>query len=235
MTRIQNVKIGDPMGMKVNITPETDLNKLIELLKVYHGGCCVIGKDTSFIETPHYHIHWFSVKVVTANALKVFRSTLKQKCDWLSRSDKLYTGQDCESADPRRWIAYCIKEEMVETRGIEITEEIKILSKSAFENKRQNKVYSEQKKNEEKEKKEFKAKLLSYVKENLETYVIPDMYKNVYHDGYKTHLLVVKFLKENDKVNSLKKHIIESYVMYCNIHIHNWDEFKILGNIYLLK
>lgn len=235
MTRIQNVKVGDPMGFKVNITAETDLDKLIELLKCYHGGAYVIGKDTSFIETPHYHIHWFSVKIVTANALKVFRSTLKQKCDWLSRADKLYTGQDCESADPKRWIAYCIKEEYVKSSSIEITDEIKILSKSAFENKRQNKVYSEQKKNEEKEKKEFKAKMLKFVKENLDSYNIPDIYKNAFHDGYKIHLLVTKFLKENDKVNSLKKHIIDSYVMYCNIHINGWDEYKILANLYLIK
>lgn len=237
MTRIQNVKVGDPMGMKVNISDQVDLDALLDALKSYHGGCYVVGKDVSFIETPHYHIHFFCVKGkgVTANALKVFRNSLKEKFAWLTRADKIYTGQEVESADPKRWIAYCIKEELVVTQGIEITDEIKILSKSAFENKRQNKVYSEQKKNEEKEKKEFKAKLLKFVRENLDTFVILDIHKEKFHNGYKIHLLVTRFLKEHDKINSLKKHIIDSYVMYCNIHINNWDEFNILANVYQLK
>jgi len=242
MVRIKSVKKGDPMGMKVNV-PFSDedenqvaLNSLISALETYHGNQYIVGKDTSFIDTPHYHIHFFCAKEkgVTANALKVFRNSLKEKFAWLTRSDKLYTGQELESADPNRWIAYCIKETLVKSNGIDVTDEIKILSKAAFESKRQSKVYSEQKANEEKEKKEFKAKLVKYVRENLDHYVIPDKYKGAL-THYKIHLLVTKFLMEHDKVNSLKKHIIDMYVMHCNIAINNWDEFNVLGNLYVLR
>lgn len=234
MTRIQNVKVGDPMGFKVNITDELVLDDIIKALEVYHGGAYVVGKDTAFNVIPHYHIHFFSVKCVTANALKVFRNSMKNRFSYLQRCDKLYTGQDLESANASKWIAYCIKEQLISNEGIEITEEIKILSKASFETKRQNKVYSEQKQNVEKEKKEFKHKCLEYVKANIDEYEIPAQYKNQISESNKTRLLVIKFLIDNDKIGSLKKGIIDTYVMYCNIHLHGWDEFKVLGNLYLL-
>jgi len=160
MTRITEVKIGSPMGFKVNIGERVDLNVLVDDLKTYHGGKYIIGKDTMFIDTPHYHIHWFSVKVVTAGALKTFRSTLTKKLTWLTKSDKLYTGQEIDSADPDRWLAYCIKEELISVTGYEVTDKIEILRKASLENKRQNKVYSEKKAVIEKEKKDFKNKML---------------------------------------------------------------------------
>lgn len=234
MTRIKNVVVGSPMGFKLNEDSGVELDELINLLKVYHGGAYVVGYDTSFVDRPHYHIHWFSVKVVSEGALKTFRSTLTKKLTNLTRGDKLYTGQDLTAADGDRWIAYAIKENYVKSETIEITEQQKILAKASYENKRQNKVYSEQKANVEKEKKEFKNKVYEYVKDNLESYEIPDMYKNKVKDTDKVRLLVIKFLMEQDRTGSLKKAFIDNYVMYCNIKINNWDEFKVLGNIYIL-
>lgn len=234
MPRIVNCVVGSPMGFKVNISDDLKLDDIVDALKVYHGDKYVIGKDTSFGVTPHYHIHFLCVKDVTANALKVFRTALGKKFTYLGKTDKLYTGQDLPSADSERWFAYAVKEEIVKIEGISHTPTLEILRKSSFETKRQNKVYSEKKANEEKEKKEFKDKILEYVKFHLPEYVIPDKYKNTINDMQKTRCLVIKFLMENGKTGSLKKGIIDSYVMFCNIHIYGWDEFKVLGNLYIL-
>jgi hypothetical protein len=233
MTRIQNVKIGDPMGFKVNISSETDLNGIISALKTYHGGKYIVGKDTAFIDTPHYHIHWFAVKPVTCGALKTFRSGLGNKLTWLTRSDKLYTGQDMDRADPDRWIAYCIKEEQILAEGIEVTEKILILKHSAFENKRQNKVYSEKKAIVEKEKKDFKNKMFKYVEDNIQNYQLPEFQKQQgFQEHDKVKLLVIKFIKEQERYGSLKGGIIDGYVRFINIKLYSWDEFAIFKNIY---
>lgn len=239
MPRITKVVIGSPMGFKVNICSELTevvLNSLIDSLKVYHGGSYVVGKDTMFNVTHHYHIHWFSIKDVSESAMKVKRNALGKEFPWLTRADKLYTGQELESADKNRWLAYCIKEQQIKSEGIEITEEIKVLAKASLETKRQKKVYSEKKEVETKEKNEFKKKLCEYVKNRLfnEDVKIPDKYSKTITDKDIVKLSVIKFMLENGKEGSLKKSIIDSYVMYCNIHIFEWDEYKVLGNLYLL-
>lgn len=232
--RIENVKVGDPMGFKLNGDDNVVLNSVINALKTYHGDKYVVGYDTAFVDKPHFHIHFFSIKDVTANAIKVFRNSLKTKIPELTRSDKLYTGQDIESGNKLKWIAYAIKETLVDTQGIDITDDIKILAKASFETKRQNKVYSEQKKNKDLEKKQFKEKMLEYIKENIDNYIIPEIYRIKISDYEKVRLLVIKYLMTNGKEGSLKKGIIDTYVMYVNIHLNNWDEFKILGNLYCL-
>ena len=234
MPRIENCIVGSPIGFKINLSDELILDDMINALKVYHGGKYVVGKDTSFGVTPHYHIHFLSVKNVTANALKAFRTALGKKTTYLTRSDKLYTGQDLPSADPERWFAYALKEEIIKIEGISHTPTLEVLRKSSFENKRQNKVYSEKKENEEKAKKDFKNKMLEYVKAKVHDYEIPDLYKNTIGKQHIVRLLVIRFLMENEREGSLKKGIIDSYTMYCNIKIYEWDEFKVMGNIYIL-
>lgn len=239
MPRITKVVVGSPMGFKVNICSELTevvLNSLIDSLKVYHGGKYVVGKDTMFKVTPHYHIHWLSVKEVSESAMKVKRNAMGKEFDFLTRADKLYTGQELESADPNRWLSYCIKEQLVKSDGIEITDEIKKLALVALETKRQKKVYSEKKEVETKEKNDFKKKLCEYVKNRLfnEDVKIPEQYAKVIGSKDIVKLSVIKFLMMNGKEGSLKKGIIDSYVMYCNIHIFEWDEYKVLGNLYIL-
>lgn len=233
--RIKDCSIGDPMGFKVNESPDLVLKDIIDALAIYHGNCYVVGYDKSFVDTPHYHINWLCVKPVSESARKVFRNSMGKKFPYLQKSDKLYTGEILPSADNDRWIAYAMKETLIEISGIELTENIKILAKSCFENKRQNKVYSEKKVNEEKEKKDFRNKLLSYVKLSYDSYEIPDMYKqNGFGDAHKVKLLVIKFLKENQREGSLTKSHIDRYTMYCNIHLFEWDEYQIMKNVYIL-
>lgn len=229
MTRIKNVKVGDPMGFKVNITTEVVLNSLVDALKTYHGGKYIIGKDTKFVEKPHYHIHWFSVKEVTEGALKTFRSTLKKKLTWLDKGDKLYTGQDTESADKDRWIAYAIKEETIDVVGIEVTEEIKVLSKASLENKRQNKVYSEKKKVEEKEKKQFKDKMFEYIKIHISNFNdIND--ENYCNEKRAFDIACIDFLIKEEKYGSMKKIFLGQYYLEWKIKhsIQKWTSIEIL-------
>lgn len=233
MTRIQNVKVGDPMGFKVNITSEVVLDSLITSLNVYHAGKYVVGKDTAFGVTPHYHIHWFSNKIVTAGALKVFRTALGKKLTWLTRSDKLYTGQELESADPDKWISYAIKETQCEQTTMEITEQQKILAKASFENKRQNKVYSEKKQAEEKEKKDERAKMYQYVTENL-----PD-YQSVGNDYYGDEQMafectVIKYKMSQFKMGCVKKHFLAQYYLEYKCHYaqEKWNELQVYKYIH---
>lgn len=231
--RIKDCSIGDPMGFKVNDGPSLVLSDIINALAIYHGNCYIVGYDKSFVEKPHYHINWFCAKPVSESARKVFRNSMGKKFPYLEKSDKLYTGEILPSADNDRWIAYAMKETLIDISGIELTDNIKILAKSCYENKRQNKVYSEKKENEEKEKKDFKAKMLAYVKLNYDTYEIPDFQRqNQMGDGNKIKLIIIKFLKENSREGSLTKSHIDRYAMYCNIHLFEWDEFKIFRNIY---
>lgn len=235
MPRLMKVVVGSPMGFKLNITEGLDdvvLNSIIKSLSVYHGDKYVIGKDTMFGVTPHYHIHFFSVKEVTENALKVKRNSMKNDFPILAKSDKLYTGQDLQNADPDRWIAYAIKEQLIKSSNIEITDKILKLAAVALETKRQKKIYSEKKENETKEKKEFKDKLFRYVEDNYRDYEIPSSSQGRLEKSSIVRLLVIKYLMENDRVGSLRKHIIDSYEMYCNIKIYNWNEADICLRLY---
>jgi hypothetical protein len=233
--RIKDCSVGDPMGFKVNDSPNLVLSDIIKSLEIYHGNRYIVGYDKSFIEKPHYHINFFCVRSVSENARKVFRNSMSKKFPYLDRADKLYTGEVLPSADNDRWIAYAMKETLIEVSGIEITENIKVLAKSCFETKRQNKVYSEKKENLEKEKKQFRDKLLEYVKLSYDSYKIPDIYlQDGFYDAHKVRLLVIKFLKENQREGSLTKSHIERYTMYCNIHLFEWDEYKIMKSLYIL-
>lgn len=211
MTRIQNCVIGSPLGFKVNISSELKLDDIVDAFSVYHGGKYVIGKDTSFIDTPHYHIHFLCVKDVTMNALKVFRTTLGKKITYLTKADKIYSGQDIPSADSERWFAYALKEEIVKIEGISHTPTLEVLRKSAFENKRQNKVYSEKKTNELKEKKDRKAKMFEYVKMHIENY--DDKNNELYYGNEKLafQVAVVDYFKSVDMYGAMKSHFLNQY------------------------
>lgn len=237
--RIISVTVGSPMGFKVNNEDLNDtltLTVLIEALKVYHHGQYVVGYDTLFVDKPHYHIHWASAKSVAEGSIKVFRSTLGKKYPSLTKADKLYTGQDLPSANPIHWLAYAVKEEIVDLSTIPITDELKIIAKSCLENKRQQKVASEKYENIKKEKQDFKNKMLQYVQSRYQEVEIPLIHQQSgFHKHYVIHSLVVKFLLEEEKYGSLKKHFIDSYVMYCNIKIFKLDEFQIIMKLYQIS
>lgn len=239
--RITDVKVGDPMGFKLleeDMEGHNTLDNVLDALKVYHGDKYIVGKDIECGENkrPHYHIHFFSIKDVKEGALKTFRSTLGKKINTLSKGSRLYTGQDLSNGDKNSWLGYAIKETQVKVSGYSITDEILIASQSHKQLKQMKQVRSEKIANQEKEKKDFKEKLLVYVREQLPYYEIPDKYKNKFNDREytKIRLLVVKYLMNNEREGSLKKGIIDTYVMYCCIRILEWDEFNVVGNLYLI-
>lgn len=241
MTRIQNVKVGDPMGFKVNvesISDEVVLSSLVASLSTYHGGQYVMGLDTMYCDKKHWHIHWFAKKEVTANALKVFRNSLKKKYDCLGKADKLYTGQDLPSADKDYWIAYAIKE-MNEPHGIwsttdiEITPRIKTLAASILESKRQKKVISEKKANEEKDKLDEREKMYAYVIQNL-----PD-YQSIGSDYYGDEQMafectVIKYKMTQSKFGCIKKHFLAQYYLEYKCHYaqEKWNELQVYKYIH---
>lgn len=232
--RIKNPKIGDPMGFKLNESSNVNLDELIDALKVYHGNCYVVGYDKSFIESPHYHIHWFAVKNVSESAVKTFRNSLKNKFPNLTRSDKLYCGEELASANPNHWIGYCIKENLIKSVGIDITDEIKILSKSCFETKRQNKVYSEKKVNEEKEKKDFRKKMFDFVKKEIDDKKLcVNEYDVIEYDAKVVRIQIIKFFMENERWGSLKKHHIDTNLLFVMSRLCNWSPEDVDKFIYM--
>lgn len=241
MTRIQDVKVGDPMGFKVNvegIPDEVVLSSLVASLSTYHGGKYVMGMDTMYCDKNHWHIHWFSAKEVTANALKVFRSTLKKKYTWLSKSDKLYTGQDLPSADKDYWIAYAIKEVnephgIASTTDIEVTPRIKTLAASILESKRQKKVISEKKANDEKAAKKEREEMYEYVIKNM-----PD-YQSIGSEYYGDEQMafectVIKYKMSQIKFGCIKKHFLAQYYLEYKCHYaqEKWDEIQVYKYIH---
>lgn len=233
MPRITKVIVGSPMGFKVNICSELNgvvLNSLIKSLEVYHGGSYVVGKDTLFGVKPHYHIHWYSVKDVSESAIKVKRNSLGKEFSWLTKSDKIYTGQDLESANPNQWLAYAIKEKLVENKGIEITAEIEKLASVSLETKRQKKVYSEKKALDEKEKKEFKFKMFDSIKKDF-----PDLesYGSEYYGANEEDVfyeLCIGYLMSNSKYGSMKMNFLRQwYIEFKSEHSNDkWSNKDIL-------
>lgn len=238
--RITDIKVGDPMGFKLLEADCNGLNTLDEVLdalKVYHGDSYIVGKDidTGINKIPHYHIHWFSVKEVKEGALKTFRSSLGKRITTLSKGSRLYTGQDLPSGDKNSWLGYAIKETQVKVSGYSITDEILIASQTHKQLKNLKQVHSEKKTNEEKQKKQFKRQMLEYVSEELDRFEVPNQYMKDFAcigEYRKIRLLVIKYLKDSEREGSLKKGIIDTYVMYCCINILKWTEYEIEMNLY---
>lgn len=134
--KIKEIVVGTPMGIKVNeseLVNGLSLETLVEMTSCYHGGKVIIGKDTQFCEQPHYHIHWFSVKETSEGAIKTFRSNvIKKSYPHVSKSFRIYTGQQLDSADSNMWLGYCIKETLVRS-DYAITEEIKVCASSQLQ------------------------------------------------------------------------------------------------------
>lgn len=239
-SRIRDVKVGDPMGFKLleEVCGHNTLDEVLDALKLYHGDMYIVGKDNEngVNKRPHYHIHWFSVKDVKQSAMRTFRNSLAKKVPELSNACKLYTGQDLPSGDRNSWLGYAIKDTQIKVSGFSITDEMLIASQTHRQIKTLKAVHSEKKANEEKAKKQYKQKMLEYVKENLDSYEVPEKYSEKYSHGLtdykKIHFLVIRYLKDTEREGSLKKGIIDTYEMYCCVHILHWDEYQIDNYLY---
>jgi hypothetical protein len=217
-----------PIGFKINLTSLTDtvtLDCIIKSLETYHKGIYIVGKDThmSLDKKPHYHIHFWALRKVTTNALKTFRcEALKKKFDTLTRSDKLYTGQDLPNADPLRWYAYAIKEEFVTQSGLDDEiEELKKLALIEREFKKIKLVNSEKITEKNNVKKELKEKLFSYIQDEYRR-IAPqpnddrfDSIFNTYEEYLMSHEYIcnaiIRYYITHDMYGHLGKTIIERY------------------------
>lgn len=216
----KNIKKGFPLGIKVNdedLIEGLTLEALIEITKVYHGDHYVIGHDTLYCQKPHYHIHFYSVKDTSVGAMKTFRSNvIKKKFPHISKSFRFYTGQDLEGVNPALWLAYCIKENLVSNSMLEITDEIRIQAKAQLQVKQLKDVHSQKKAIEQKEKQDFKEKMLEYVRHNYLDYIkqYPELetkYGNI--SPTVVRRLIIKHLVQENKFGSIKKHILQQYVL----------------------
>lgn len=212
---VKNITTGFPLGIKINdfdLVNGLTLEKLIELTKTYHNDKYIIGRDTLYVEQAHYHIHFYSAKDTSDGALKVFRTNLKKSYPHLSKSFRLYTGQDLPSADPMIWIAYAMKEKLVKTSGIEITDEMVTEAGVRLGLKKLNKVHSEKKANEQKEKKAFKEKMFDYVLKNVPCHQqVGEEYYGQEEEAVKTTL--IQFMVDNEKFGSIKEHFLSQYYL----------------------
>lgn len=230
----KDIKKGFPLGIKINVEEvisDTMIDELIALTKCYHDDKYVIGLDTLYCTKPHYHIHFYAAKDTTADAMKTFRSEkIKKNFPHISRSFRFYTGKDYTDVDPQLWIAYCIKEKLVKTSGHSITDEVKIQAASQLQVKQMKNVHSQKKSIDEKEKKDFKEKMLEYVFQNYTAYV-----KDNNLDGKKSasygetcitavRRLLIKYLRDEGKFGSLKKHFIQQYILEYCCKYSNFDE-----------
>lgn len=207
---------GFPLGIKVNVTDLINgltLDKIIELTKVYHDNCYVVGYDTLYCEQPHYHIHFASAKETSEGAMKTFRSNvIKKQFPHISKSFRFYTGQDLPSADISNWYAYALKETAHLISNIKIDDNLLIEAKAHLEVKKLKKLHSEKKSNDIKEKKEFKEKMFEYVKTHIPNY--DDISDEYYGDEQKCfEIACIEFLIEHEKYGSMKKIFLTQYYL----------------------
>lgn len=235
----KNVKVGFPMGLKVNddeLINGLTLEELVDILTTYHGGSYVIGHDTKYCQKPHYHIHFFSVKDTSDGAMKTFRSDkIKKKFPHISKALRFYTGQDLKDANPNSWIGYAIKETQIKVSGLTITDEILIEAKTQLNIKMLKDIHSQKKEIEDKEKKDFRTKIMTYIRDKYNDYVrekFPDDFKSGIFEYRYVRLLLIKFLREEGKYGTLKKHYLDQYALQFMCEYDNWTEVDIEKFIY---
>lgn len=226
----ESYPIGFPMMIKVNeedLVFGLTLDELVKLTRVYHGGKYVIGYDTLYVEKPHYHIHWFSVKETTDGAIKTFRSNvIKKKFPHIPRGFRFTHGKDLPSADPMHWICYAIKEKTIRVEGFDITDECKIRAASCLEIKRLKSIRSQKLAIEQKEKKDFKEKMFEYVKQNMPvTQQIGEEYYCREFDAF--CVTVIEYMETVDKFGSMKLNFLRQYYTEFKMR-HSPDKWKAL-------
>lgn len=219
MSKQTIVPKGFPMGIKINddeLVEGCTLDAIIELSKVYHDNCYIIGHDISLCDKPHYHIHWFACKETSEGAMKVFRSSvLKKKFPHLSKSFRFYTGQDLPDADPICWYAYAVKEQMIKIEGslfADQMERLEIERSVQNKNKQLKRVHSQKKAVEDKEKRDYKNRLFADIQKTM-----PDWQTaggEFYMKEFKAfRVSLYKFAIAENRFGSLKPALIRQYYL----------------------
>lgn len=240
---MKDVKVGHPMGFKFNVEDNIDIDKLLEISKVYHGDKYVIGRDDSYCQKPHYHIHFLCVKETSEGAMKTFRTnSIKKTFPNVTKSFRFYAGKDLPNADPEFWLAYAIKETQVKVSGFSITDEMLVAAKSHFQIKQMKQVKSESIEHEQKKKKEFRDKLFDWMDANTSTYLekftlpcykdgkkgVINKYDEINPKLYK--MMMICYAKEQGKT-LLKFQIERYYIDYCSFRL-NYDEEQMYDLLY---
>lgn len=252
---MENIEASNPMlvtpiGLKINFKTIHDLSgqsafEVIELIaaemKTYHKGRYVIGHDTLYCDQPHFHIHMWSDKKVTMDALKQFKAKkLREKYN-LTKSDKIYLGKDLPSADKLAWEGYACKEKMLIHHGyteFEISEILR-LAGTQLEIKRLRKIKSESLEHAQKEKQQFRDKMFNWIKDNYEDYVSKNRQQLSSHVDessleyggrmpFVVKAMIVQFLINNEKFNSLSTGIVNKYYMQFQYKVEGKTSIDIL-------
>lgn len=226
-----------PIGIKVSQSTVCDIDVLFGIaaaLKTYHNGMYVIGRDSNYCESPHYHIHFWSSKNVSKDAIKTFKCKNLVKPFNLKRTDKIYTGKDLPSADKIAWLGYAVKEEIITIDGFpdDIKSQIIHHAGVQLDIKKLKKVKSETIQEQLKEKKQFKDKMFGYIKDEYVSFCIKneDYLSGKYDtksgvvipadDRYIIKCMIVQFLMDNDKYGSIRKVFIDNYYKeYCGKYL----------------
>lgn len=245
---MKDVKVGFPMGFKFNVEDNIDIDKLLQISQTYHGNKYVIGRDDNYCEKPHYHIHFFSVKETSDGAMKTFRTNvIKKTFPNINKSFRFYVGKDLPSADPNFWLAYAIKENLIKSSDLDITDDILVSAKSHLQVKQMKQVQSEKIKNKDKDKKEFKDKMFEYIRDNQQSY-LDTLQESIHFDNcgksaveyvnrydemsprlYK--MMIINYLRQNDKYGSIKRCFIDQYYLeYCCRYLQ-YDDFQVYNMI----
>lgn len=241
MSKDKDIPKGFPLGFKINedeLTNGLTIDKLIELTKCYHGDKYVVGKDTLYCDKTHYHIHFYSNKNTTKDAMKTFRTNkIKKEFPHIGKSFRFYTGQDLKDVNPELWLAYCIKETQVKVSGFSITDDILIQAKAQLQVKQLKNVHSQKKALDDKAKKDFKTQMLEYVRDKYSDFVKTGFLKDAGFDNgvfqpRPVRALLIRYLKEQAKYGSLKKHFLDAYVLEFMCVYANWGEQEIEMYIY---
>lgn len=224
--------IGTPMGFKLiasDVDESRTLEKYVDLFSAYHGGKYIVGYDSQLCDSPHYHIHWHSIKEISENAKKTFRAEIK-KAMFISNASKLYFGKDIPDADPECWLAYAVKEQQV-LCTVDVSDGFNSKIGTQLEIKKLKKIKSQSIESDKKVKEEFKDKLFAFVKENLAL----DYNGNLVSSSIRE--AIVMFLLKEEKYGSLQPRFIRQYELEYMIKVE-WAQLsslekarKVLNNI----
>lgn len=233
------------VGLKINCDVvdkmKVTISDIAKWFEAHHKGVYVIGKDTKFMASaepkPHYHIHFITdatesaVKAQKSKKLKEFQD---KGIDTGGRTTKMYIPKEIKEADPLVFIAYAVKEEIIFRHEQYNTEDFDVLRKTQLEVKKLKSFHTQKEQIKKDEKKEFKDKMFDYINEHLDHYA-SQKYLSLTDDIHKlVMLLMIKFLKENERYGSLKKCFLEMWYLEYSVKYLGKDE-EFLFNFILNK
>nr|UOF81913.1 hypothetical protein [Cressdnaviricota sp.] len=209
------------VGLKINedVLAKTGLTikQIAEWFTPHHRGEYVIGRDSMFTAgKPHYHIHFITDS--TESAVKAQKSKklseLKEKgIDTGGRTTKMYIPKEIDSADPEVFLAYATKETVVWRHEKYNNSSFDVKRNTQMEVKKLKHIHSQKQQIKQDEKKEFKDKMFDYIQENYDHYALENDYDIQQTNRTVIMLLMIKYLRENERYGSLQQRILENYYM----------------------